>query len=53
MTDDDTWGYLQYADEIRENGIFFKPHLFWFNDHQLELPLSDAGIAIGVFGGRE
>ena len=30
MTDDDTWGYLQYADEIRENGIFFKPHLFWY-----------------------
>jgi hypothetical protein len=30
MTDDDTWGYLQYADEIRENGLFFKPHLFWY-----------------------
>lgn len=30
MTDDDTWGYLQYAAEIRENGIFFKPHLFWY-----------------------
>ncbi|WP_113922808.1 hypothetical protein [Cognataquiflexum aquatile] len=30
MTDDDTWGYLQYADEIKENGMFFKPHLFWY-----------------------
>ncbi|MCL6261219.1 hypothetical protein M3O96_19110 [Aquiflexum sp. TKW24L] len=30
MTDDDTWGYLQYANEIKENGLFFKPHLFWY-----------------------
>jgi hypothetical protein len=30
MTDADTWGYLQYADEIMEKGLFFKPHLFWY-----------------------
>lgn len=30
MTDDDTWGYLEYANEIRENGIFFKPHWVWY-----------------------
>lgn len=30
MTDDDTWGYLEYANEIRENGVFFKPHWFWY-----------------------
>lgn len=30
MTDDDTWGYLIYADEIRENGMFVKSHHFWY-----------------------
>jgi hypothetical protein len=30
MTDDDTWGYMLYADEIKKNGLFFKPHLFWY-----------------------
>lgn len=30
MTDYDTWGYLAYADEIREEGIFYKPHWFWY-----------------------
>ncbi|WP_194778622.1 hypothetical protein [Pararhodonellum marinum] len=30
MTDDDTWGYMLYAEEIRENGLFYKPHLFWY-----------------------
>lgn len=35
MTDDDTWGYLQYAAEIREQGLFFKPHLFWYIGYTL------------------
>lgn len=35
MTDDDTWGYLQYAAEIREQGVFFKPHLFWYIGYAL------------------
>ncbi|WP_229744221.1 glycosyltransferase family 39 protein [Belliella aquatica] len=35
MTDDDTWGYLQYAAEIREQGLFFKPHLFWYIGYAL------------------
>lgn len=30
MTDDDTWGYMEYADEIRENGLFYKSHHFWY-----------------------
>lgn len=28
--DDDTERYLTYAQEIKESGIFFKPHDFWY-----------------------
>ncbi|SNS23525.1 Dolichyl-phosphate-mannose-protein mannosyltransferase [Belliella buryatensis] len=30
MTDADTWGYMTYAEEIRQQGIFYKPHHFWY-----------------------
>lgn len=28
--DDDTYRLLGYAEEIRERGLFFKPHEFWY-----------------------
>lgn len=49
MTDDDTWGYLQYADEIRENGLFFKPHLFWYIGYVLFI-LATNSIIPGLGG---
>jgi hypothetical protein len=30
MTDADTNHYLQYSQEIEQDGLFFKPHYFWY-----------------------
>ncbi|MCF1750323.1 hypothetical protein [Mariniradius sediminis] len=49
MTDYDTWGYLEYADEIREEGIFFKPHWFWYIGYVLFVLLAQS-IVPGLEG---
>lgn len=49
MTDYDTWGYLEYADEIREEGIFFKPHWFWYIGYVLFVLVAQS-IVTGLEG---
>lgn len=49
MTDYDTWGYLEYAEEIREEGIFYKPHWFWYIGYVLFVLLAQS-IVPGLGG---
>lgn len=49
MTDDDTWGYMLYAEEIREQGLFYKPHHFWYIGYVLFI-LGASSIMHGLGG---
>ncbi len=49
MTDDDTWGYIRYADEIREKGLFYEEHHFWYIGYVLFV-LGTSSIIPGLEG---
>ncbi|RPA68410.1 hypothetical protein EF405_12165 [Cyclobacteriaceae bacterium YHN15] len=51
--DDDTESFLTYAEEIKERGIFFKPHDFWYIAYPLFIILMTSihdSLGMVVFG---
>lgn len=54
MTDYDTEGYFIYANEIKERGWFFKPHLFWYSGYALFIAMtsiydSQVSVVLGQY----